>query len=231
MTTTENKTNDMLNAALQRAVDSAVATVAAEMAKDALAAMLTDEVRAEMVETARHQVEVALNPPAVEVSDEQEQPQPKPPENFYKTVVDFVENYVAINYRRAVEDHDPSVLWCPKWWLHGEVKERFTALWTAFEALRLGKKLEQSLFWLQHFDPMMARIFDPEGPFKHCSVREGHKGLYKVLPTVAADPAVADPRSIPGVEDDSAWVQRPSKLWTRNNVTQEPTARVVEEFP
>ncbi|MFI1241448.1 DUF4913 domain-containing protein [Nocardia salmonicida] len=232
MTTTEN-TTELINTALQRAVDSELAAIAQAMAKDALSDMLTPEVRAEMVEAARHQVELALNPPAeteTEAEEDEGAQAESKPEPFYKTVVDFVENFVAINYRRDVNGHNSRVPWCPEWWRHGEVKGRFTALWMAFETLRMGKKLEQSLFWINHFDPMMTRILDPEGPFKHCSPREGHKGLYSVLPTMPADAAVADPRSIPGV-DDSGWTQRSSKIWAPNTFDAERPAREVQGFP
>ncbi|WP_083884362.1 DUF4913 domain-containing protein [Nocardia higoensis] len=37
--------------------------------------------------------------------------------------------------------------WCPRWWDHGEVCNRTTALHRAFEALRTGETVESSLFW------------------------------------------------------------------------------------
>lgn len=226
--TTENMT-EMLDAALKRAVNSELDVLAKSMAKDALAEMLTDEARAEMVEAARHQVEIALNPPPAEDSEEVAA-EPAPPETCYANVADFVENYVAVIYRRDVTAHSGKMRWCPQWWLHGEVKSRFAALWMAFEKLRLGKGLEQSQFWLQHFDPMMVRIFDSEGPFKHCSAREGHKALYSVMPTVPADSRVADPRTIPGVGDDN-WTELPgSKILVPNNFDPDRKPREVAPF-
>ncbi|MFE3322835.1 DUF4913 domain-containing protein [Nocardia sp. NPDC059195] len=230
--TTENMT-EMLNAALQRAVDSELDVLAKSMAKEALTEMLTDEARAEMAEAARHQVEIALNPPAATEDDEAGEDaaaEPAPPKTHYANVVDFVENYVAVTYRRDATAHNGKLRWCPQWWRHGEVKSRFAALWMAFEKLRLGKGLEQSQFWLQHFDPMMARIFDGEGPFKHCSTRDGHQPLYGVLPTVPADSRVADARTIPGVSDDG-WTEMPgSKILVPNNFDPDRKPREVVPF-
>lgn len=182
---------ELLETALLKAVNTQIGAEAKKIADGVVADMLTDEVRAGMLETARHQTEVALNPVPVEdpAPEPVEEPVAEPAEEEeqrkleYETVDEFVTQYVAVNYRREISGRAPTHRWCKKWFLHGEVKERMTALWVAFEHLRLGKTTEQSAFWLMHFDQHMDRILDPNGPFKHCSVRDGHSEELGELPT------------------------------------------------
>ncbi|WP_306358967.1 MULTISPECIES: DUF4913 domain-containing protein [unclassified Nocardia] len=192
---------ELLEGAVAKAVSAQIAAQAKEIAEGVVAAMLTPEVIAGMRETAIAEAELALNPtPAPEPAESEPEPEgetaaqaeeteeEEPRQLRYATLPEFVEGYVAALYRRevSVRGSEKTLRWCPRWWEHGEVVARFRAMWTAFEALRLGEGVEQSLWWLVHFDPHMDRIFDTAGPFKYCSVADGHNAKLPALPTTPA---------------------------------------------
>ncbi|WP_040797133.1 DUF4913 domain-containing protein [Nocardia higoensis] len=99
----------------------------------------------------------------------------------YSSVVEFVENYLSVVYRRQVTDISETV-WCPEWFAHAEAVVRLDALWRAWEHLRRDPATGLSVWLLDHADPHMTKLFDPRGPFKYCSVRNGHKDMLNPLP-------------------------------------------------
>ncbi|MGQ4615074.1 DUF4913 domain-containing protein [Nocardia sp. R7R-8] len=101
---------------------------------------------------------------------------------IYASVVAFVEEYLSVVYRRQVTDLSDTV-WCPEWWQHAEAVARLDALWRAWEHYRQDASTGLSVWFLDHADPHMAKLFDPKGPFKYCSVRNGHKDMLSPLPT------------------------------------------------
>ncbi|MEU2258544.1 DUF4913 domain-containing protein [Nocardia xishanensis] len=186
---------ELLNTAIRKAVIAEFAAEAKSTAVEVVGAFLTPDVRAQMTETAAHEAELALNPPVVAtepdepVDDEPEdEGEEETPQHKYPTVQAFVEGWVSQVYRREVSERNVETKrrWCPQWWRHGEAKARLEALWHAFEDLRQGESVEQSLFWLVHLDPHMTRLLDPEGPFKYCSPNEGHHPDLAALPVVPA---------------------------------------------
>ncbi|MBF6162995.1 DUF4913 domain-containing protein [Nocardia cyriacigeorgica] len=195
---------EMLDSAIRKAVTGQINAQAKDIADGVVAAMLTPEVRAGMRETAILEATVALEQaldpkpePAPEPEPEPEEPadeetaedeEEKPKELLYRNLEAFVRGCIANLYRREVSARGSEKLlrWCPCWWDHGEAVFRLEALWRAFEQLRLGGGVEMDLWWIQHADPQMDRLLDPEGPFKYCSVVDGHKAKMPALPTVAA---------------------------------------------
>ncbi|MEV0335524.1 DUF4913 domain-containing protein [Nocardia sp. NPDC050717] len=101
--------------------------------------------------------------------------------NGYATVFDFVTDYLSRVYSRQVTDISDTV-WCPEWWRHPEAAVRLHALWQAWEHFRLEGGPGISVWFLDHADPHMAKLFDSRGPFKYCSVRNGHKDMLEPLP-------------------------------------------------
>lgn len=95
------------------------------------------------------------------------------PELVYPDVGTFVRDKIAYSYRREVTEGIDR-RWCPEWWRHEEANSRLEALWRAWEHLRLDPATGMSVWWRDHADHHMEKLFDPEGPFKACSVREGH---------------------------------------------------------
>ncbi|MEU7764595.1 DUF4913 domain-containing protein [Nocardia sp. NPDC049190] len=125
------------------------------------------------------------------MTEQQQQPM------IYASVVEFVENYLSVVYRRQVTDLSDTV-WCPEWWQHAEAVARLDALWRAWEHYRLDPSTGLSVWFLDHADQHMSKLFDPKGPFKYCSVRNGHKDMLSPLPLKSpqhgmfGDPTVGD---------------------------------------
>ncbi|CAM4067030.1 DUF4913 domain-containing protein [Nocardia sp. NPDC046473] len=125
------------------------------------------------------------------MTEQQQQPM------IYASVVEFVENYLSLVYRRQVTDLSDTV-WCPEWWQHAEAIARLDAMWRAWEHFRLDGATGLSVWFLDHADPHMAKLFDPKGPFKYCSVRNGHKDMLSPLPLKSpqhgmfGDPTIGD---------------------------------------
>jgi hypothetical protein len=99
----------------------------------------------------------------------------------FATLDEFVNKWLRKCYARQVRDVNDTV-WCPEWWKHPEAKERLLALWRAYEEYRTRAATGISEWYTQHADQHMAKLFDPKGPFKYCSVRNGHKeGMVRPL--------------------------------------------------
>ncbi|MQY21919.1 DUF4913 domain-containing protein [Nocardia macrotermitis] len=99
----------------------------------------------------------------------------------YPNVLAFVNQYLRYVYQRQVTDTTDAV-WCPEWWKHSEAVIRLDALWRAWENLRRDPGKGLSLWFLDHADKHMAKLLDPNGPFKYCSARHGHRDLLTALP-------------------------------------------------
>ncbi|WP_446222995.1 DUF4913 domain-containing protein [Nocardia sp. IBHARD005] len=107
-------------------------------------------------------------------------------EKVYSDVAEFVKEYLSEIYQRQVTDISDTV-WCPEWWRHPEAAVRLAALWQAWEHYRMQGGPGISVWFLDHADPHMTKLFDPRGPFKYCSVRNGHKEMLKSLPLEKPD--------------------------------------------
>jgi hypothetical protein len=172
-----------LETAVEKAVTAQLDAQAKKVATGVIEQMLTPEVLAGMREKAIHEAELIV---AGQAPAEEER------ELRYKTVLQFVDEYVSVLYRRKVarQEADSGLRWCPSWWQHGEVLGRFRALWRAFESLRIGESVEPAQWWIQYFDPMMDRILDPEGPFRYCTLEAGHNARLAKLPTTVPPPGL-----------------------------------------
>jgi hypothetical protein len=106
-----------------------------------------------------------------------------PPPYVYASVVEFVEGYLTLVYRRVVDD--TIRVWCPEWWQHAEAVVRLDALWRTWEYYRLDGRTGLSVWLLDHADPHMRQLFDPDGPFHGCSVQKGHANKLPPLPLKA----------------------------------------------
>lgn len=92
---------------------------------------------------------------------------------------EFVSGSLSKLYARQVRDTHQAT-WCPEWWRHDEAVE-------VLELLRLGRLaiddwLSWSDWWALHARPHMAALLDMDGPFKFCSVHNGHKDMLDPLP-------------------------------------------------
>lgn len=99
----------------------------------------------------------------------------------YSSVVEFVENYLSVVYRRDLSDPD-EFAWCPEWFRHAEAAVRLDALWRAWEYLRRSNDPDMSVWFLDHADPHMRALLDPRGPFRYCRTARGHSDEMNPLP-------------------------------------------------
>lgn len=105
---------------------------------------------------------------------------PTPP--CYGSVEAFVEGFLSL--ATEVRTGGP-IAWCPKWWAHPEAALRLSALWRAWESLRLEPGTGMSTWWTLHFDPHMRVLVDAErGPFAYCGRGEHQEGKPGPLPLV-----------------------------------------------
>jgi hypothetical protein len=75
--------------------------------------------------------------------------------------------------------------WCPQWWDHPEAVQRIEALWRAWEVLRLDGGTGMSTWWVDHADPQLALLCNPDiGPFGHCHTTHGRD----ITPLRTTDP-------------------------------------------
>ncbi|WP_280266569.1 DUF4913 domain-containing protein [Nocardia wallacei] len=205
-----------LNAALKAGVRTAVLAEissqitarAKEIAEEALEEFLTDEVIAEMRETAEEAAEEALAPQEEQEAEEERK-------LYFKTPREFVEGYVAIVYAREVSKPglEGQIRWCPQWHEHPEAEARFKALHRAFEHLRHGDDVEMSTFWRDHLDHHMGKLFDPEGPFKYCSVAKGHNAGGREVTELPlhADPAASADEPFEVLESGLVKLNEPAR--------------------
>ncbi|MEV2223987.1 DUF4913 domain-containing protein [Nocardia vinacea] len=108
---------------------------------------------------------------------------------IYLDVVEFVENYLSLVYGDAVGFTNDEVQWCPEWWKHVSVVARLDALWRSWEHYRLDGNTGLSVWLLDHADPHMRELLRRDGPFRHCSVENGH-GSTRPLPLKSPMPGL-----------------------------------------
>ena len=97
-----------------------------------------------------------------------------PPLQF-PTLDAFVEDFIAVVYELPT-DRSQTVTWCPRWWCHDGPVLRLTALWQAWEHLRVNAGPEAAAKWLTYYgDPVMDRLLRPDGPFSGCTSDRGHE--------------------------------------------------------
>lgn len=82
------------------------------------------------------------------------------PQLVFQNVDEWVNGFLIPHFRRS-----PKMRWDPRWWEYAEVVSRLTALWRAWEQMRLEGMTGMATYWLNIFDPMMAEITSPDGPF------------------------------------------------------------------
>lgn len=153
---------ERVDAAVERAFESEVT----EDIQDQITTMADDLVIEHLA--------IAMAPPDGQSRAGDDAPQSEQRRLVFESLSDFVVDKLAPTYRREVTE-GLSRRWCPEWWRHTEANSRLEALWRAWEHLRLDPATGMSVWWRDHADHHMEKLFDPDGPFKACSVRDGHK--------------------------------------------------------
>ena len=105
------------------------------------------------------------------------------PEPEFTELEDWLAEYFLPMFRRTLGGE---YRWCRQWWRHGEAISRLTALWHAWEVLRI-----QPGTGIAHLVPRAPRppapvLLGARGPFYQCS-EEAHREPHEA----AADPAPA----------------------------------------
>ncbi|NAZ84622.1 DUF4913 domain-containing protein [Kineococcus sp. T90] len=116
------------------------------------------------------------------------------PQLQYDSVVDFVTDFLAPTYGRALSS---SRIWCPQWWSHAEALYRLDALWRSWEHLRMDAATGSSVWLRDHADHHMAVLMSDSGPFKGCSPEKGHRQRdpdndWSTLPLAPPPPGLFD---------------------------------------
>jgi len=104
------------------------------------------------------------------------------PEPEFESVEDWIDSYFLPVFRRRLGGQ---YRWCARWWEHAEAVSRLTALWRAWEAMRLEPATGIADWYSVHLDHQLPVLLGPDGPFCQCDSKAGdHQEL---------DPFRADP--------------------------------------
>ena len=104
------------------------------------------------------------------MTDHAETPAPEP---IYLVLEDWVLDYFLPMFRRTLGGESR---WCAQWWAHAEAVSRLTALWRAWEAMRLEPATGISDWYSAHLDYHLPILLGPDGPFCQCD-RSDHQEL------------------------------------------------------
>jgi hypothetical protein len=91
---------------------------------------------------------------------------PEVPEPVYLAVEDWVIDYFTPMFRRTLGGE---YRWCGQWWRHGEAVSRLTALWHAWEVLRLQPGTGIANWYRDHLDHQLPILMGARGPFCQCT--------------------------------------------------------------
>jgi hypothetical protein len=132
----------------------------------------------------------------------------EPPPFFYPDLISFYTQHLAPIIRRR---DGGGRGWCPQWWRHPEAVARLTALWHAWEALRLEPGVGMSSWWTYHFDPCYGVLADTErGPFQACD--RHHSDKLRPLPHDPLPPEWAAAWS-----EETTWTPPPPRKRRRRH--------------
>ena len=122
------------------------------------------------------------------------------PEPVYTTLEDWVTDHFLPIFRRTLGGE---YRWCAQWWQHDEAVSRLTALWHAWEVLRLKPGTGIGSWYREHLDHQLPILMGARGPFYQCSEtahREPHQADAAPAPDDFwdTDPDDPDGTQLPG---------------------------------
>lgn len=106
----------------------------------------------------------------------------EPAKPLFPDVITWVNEHFAPMYRRTLGGE---FRWCSQWWRHAEAISRFTALWHAWESMRLQPATGIGLWYRDHLDHQLPVLLGPRGPFYQCTEAEHiepHQALTTPVP-------------------------------------------------
>jgi hypothetical protein len=92
--------------------------------------------------------------------------QEQEPDPYYSHVEDFVTDRFVPMFRRPLGGE---FRWCAEWWRHAEAISRLTALWHAWETLRLEPGTGIAAWYRDHLDHHLPILLGARGPFYQCT--------------------------------------------------------------
>ena len=95
------------------------------------------------------------------------------PSLYYQSLPEFIREFFIPMFPRDITNI-PGLTWCPKWWLHPEAAYRLDSLWRSWEHLRLDAATGSSSWLREHLDHHLPLLISDSGPFKGCSIKNGH---------------------------------------------------------
>ncbi|MFG2006165.1 DUF4913 domain-containing protein [Spirillospora sp. NPDC048911] len=116
-----------------------------------------------------------------EVQDAPEEA-PDEPQPCFPSVEAWVTGHFVLMYRRTLGGE---FRWCSQWWQHAEAISRLTALWYAWEAMRLQGATGIGLWHRDHLDHQLPILLGARGPFYQCTEHqhlEPHQAITQPAP-------------------------------------------------
>jgi len=92
-----------------------------------------------------------------------------PPRPVYQGVEQWVTGQFLPMFRRPLGGE---YRWCRQWWRHAEAITRLTALWHAWETMRLQPGTGIAAWLRDHLDHQLPILLSRTGPFAQCSEDE-----------------------------------------------------------
>jgi hypothetical protein len=130
-----------------------------------------------------------------------------PPQPLYDSVEAWVTGQFLPMFRRPLGGE---YRWCRQWWQHAEAITRLTALWHAWETLRLQPGTGMAIWLRDHLDHHLPVLLGRNGPFAACSEDEHYE--FREAKAVLAPPGWWDtgdeppagppPHEAPAGQDD-----------------------------
>jgi hypothetical protein len=88
------------------------------------------------------------------------------PKPLYPSFTSWVEQHFIQMFQRTLGGE---YRWCAQWWQHAEAISRLTALWYAWEALRLQGSTGMGIWYRDHLDHQLPYLMGARGPFYQCT--------------------------------------------------------------
>ena len=136
-----------------------------------------------------------------------EPPAESAPRPVFGSTEEWVTCHFIPMYRRPLGGE---YRWCAEWWRHAEAITRLTALWHAWEALRLQPGTGMATWLRDHLDHQLPVLLSRSGPFAMCSQDEHidpRPAAARPAPPGWWDPAIPS-RTGPGQDPDDARGQK-----------------------
>lgn len=105
-----------------------------------------------------------------------EQAETAAPAPMFGSVEQFVQVYLRKVCRPRIDGRP--LRWAADWWRYPEAVARLTALWQAWEHLRLDPATGPSVWWRDHFDHHMAVLLGENGPFAETAMTDADKSSF-----------------------------------------------------